>query len=151
MNVYYATRMRFQPYQQQLKALLAFSGILLPMFALVVWARLHVAVLFHTLLLAMGWLSWTFFEYMLHRFFQHKETTDHRHVMLNMHQNHHLHPTEIHITAGQRIYMLLILMIGSVTAVYLHNYFTYVTCLLYTSDAADERSSVDLGGRRIIK
>ena len=26
-----------------------------------------------------------------------------------------------------------------------------VACLLYTSDAADERSSVDLGGRRIIK
>ena len=27
----------------------------------------------------------------------------------------------------------------------------YKACLLYTSDAADERSSVDLGGRRIIK
>ena len=27
----------------------------------------------------------------------------------------------------------------------------YEYCLLYTSDAADERSSVDLGGRRIIK
>ena len=27
----------------------------------------------------------------------------------------------------------------------------YMICLLYTSDAADERSSVDLGGRRIIK
>ena len=27
----------------------------------------------------------------------------------------------------------------------------FETCLLYTSDAADERSSVDLGGRRIIK
>src|SRR5678816_4192597 len=27
----------------------------------------------------------------------------------------------------------------------------FVGCLLYTSDAADERSSVDLGGRRIIK
>src|SRR5678815_5842050 len=26
----------------------------------------------------------------------------------------------------------------------------WCTCLLYTSDAADERSSVDLGGRRII-
>ena len=26
-----------------------------------------------------------------------------------------------------------------------------IDCLLYTSDAADERSSVDLGGRRIIK
>ena len=29
-------------------------------------------------------------------------------------------------------------------------YVQYI-CLLYTSDAADERSSVDLGGRRIIK
>ena len=28
---------------------------------------------------------------------------------------------------------------------------SYIGCLLYTSDAADERSSVDLGGRRIIK
>ena len=27
----------------------------------------------------------------------------------------------------------------------------FAICLLYTSDAADERSSVDLGGRRIIK
>ena len=31
------------------------------------------------------------------------------------------------------------------------DYASYVICLLYTSDAADERSSVDLGGRRIIK
>ena len=27
----------------------------------------------------------------------------------------------------------------------------YYPCLLYTSDAADEEDSVDLGGRRIIK
>ena len=27
----------------------------------------------------------------------------------------------------------------------------FIGCLLYTSDAADERSSVDLGGRRIIQ
>eukprot|EP00658_Telonema_sp_P-2_P009245 TRINITY_DN13477_c0_g1_i1.p1 TRINITY_DN13477_c0_g1~~TRINITY_DN13477_c0_g1_i1.p1 ORF type:complete len:160 (+),score=30.21 TRINITY_DN13477_c0_g1_i1:51-530(+) len=36
-----------------------------------------------------------------------------------------------------------------------HTYTTYHTipaiCLLYTSDAADEEDSVDLGGRRIIK
>ena len=30
-------------------------------------------------------------------------------------------------------------------------YAHFKDCLLYTSDAADERSSVDLGGRRIIK
>ena len=27
----------------------------------------------------------------------------------------------------------------------------FIACLLYTSDAADERSSVELGGRRIIQ
>ena len=32
-----------------------------------------------------------------------------------------------------------------------HNVAQRTVCLLYTSDAADERSSVDLGGRRIIK
>ena len=31
------------------------------------------------------------------------------------------------------------------------NYGVLYRCLLYTSDAADERSSLDLGGRRIIK
>ena len=31
------------------------------------------------------------------------------------------------------------------------NFLRVQFCLLYTSDAADERSSVDLGGRRIIK
>ena len=31
------------------------------------------------------------------------------------------------------------------------NYMKVNICLLYTSDAADERSSVDLGGRHIIK
>src|SRR5678815_4909057 len=32
----------------------------------------------------------------------------------------------------------------------LKNLESFYICLLYTSDAADERSSVDLGGRRII-
>ena len=39
---------------------------------------------------------------------------------------------------------------GESTLVGVHRHHLHV-CLLYTSDAADERSSVDLGGRRIIK
>ena len=42
---------------------------------------------------------------------------------------------------------------GTDEGVYLstNNGSNWTACLLYTSDAADERSSVDLGGRRIIK
>src|SRR5678816_3530800 len=39
---------------------------------------------------------------------------------------------------------------GVMASVYAGGGYGYA-CLLYTSDAADERSSVDLGGRRIIK
>src|SRR5665648_1238729 len=35
--------------------------------------------------------------------------------------------------------------------VYSERRYRGLTCLLYTSDAADEEDSVDLGGRRIIK
>ena len=40
---------------------------------------------------------------------------------------------------------------GAISALAMPIPSTISTCLLYTSDAADERSSVDLGGRRIIK
>src|SRR5678815_2783866 len=56
--------------------------------------------------------------------------------------------------------LLPVLMYSSETMVWNMRYSSKVQCvqmdnlrgcLLYTSDAADERSSVDLGGRRIIK
>ena len=47
----------------------------------------------------------------------------------------------------ERTMMRLIAKMPTLAAISFKNNF----CLLYTSDAADERSSVDLGGRRIIK
>ena len=65
------------------------------------------------------------------------------------------------------IFALLILIIASTSSIYVYatqtttetllvngQYYTIdhlFSCLLYTSDAADEEDSVDLGGRRIIK
>src|SRR5664279_6529387 len=40
--------------------------------------------------------------------------------------------------------------VGRALALHTKGWLPY-TCLLYTSDAADEEDSVDLGGRRIIK
>src|SRR5678815_4171081 len=39
---------------------------------------------------------------------------------------------------------------GTILSGWLYQTARFTACLLYTSDAADERSSVDLGGRRII-
>src|SRR5678809_616936 len=43
------------------------------------------------------------------------------------------------------------MIVADTVARQIENRINYKSCLLYTSDAADERSSVDLGGRRIIK
>ena len=57
------------------------------------------------------------------------------------------------LTPSQRAlgkYLFLVVALF-VFQVFLGGFTAHYTCLLYTSDAADERSSVDLGGRRIIK
>ena len=46
---------------------------------------------------------------------------------------------------------IIISTLGSITGFLTAFWLGRKYCLLYTSDAADERSSVDLGGRRIIK
>ena len=44
-----------------------------------------------------------------------------------------------------------VMLVGRIPAGFVPEEDQGYLCLLYTSDAADERSSVDLGGRRIIK
>ena len=59
---------------------------------------------------------------------------------------------QVSLTAGQNTALWITVQVPAGTPA--GDYSTDVTvdgCLLYTSDAADERSSVDLGGRRIIK
>ena len=49
-------------------------------------------------------------------------------------------------------YFVSRLLAGVVTSQFLLNFLEgIVSCLLYTSDAADEEDSVDLGGGRLIK
>src|SRR5674536_147782 len=55
------------------------------------------------------------------------------------------------VTATARLAELDTQPVGAHAEVYDEVHRLLQTCLLYTSDAADEEDSVDLGGRRIIK
>src|SRR5678816_3058059 len=61
------------------------------------------------------------------------------------------HAIEIGREARNGGYDIVVAFGGDGTLNEVANGLAGTNCLLYTSDAADERSSVDLGGRRIIK
>jgi len=71
-------------------------------------------------LFGIGYMTWTFTEYYLHRFIMHNNTSS----TYQMHIHHHKHPTDIKITGIQRLVFFLtgIALLG--IAVYLGNYFT---------------------------
>ena len=55
-----------------------------------------------------GWFTWTFFEYVLHRFWMHDKEKGDDSPMAQRHHHHHTHPTDIKVTAFQRSMLLLI-------------------------------------------
>jgi sterol desaturase/sphingolipid hydroxylase (fatty acid hydroxylase superfamily) len=89
-----------------------FSTIFMCIVLLATITKNHTA-LFFCLLLFDGFLSATYLEYHLHRFWTYK--------------NHHRHPSDIRVTPIQRTIMGKICLVFFIPAVYWNNYFTLFT------------------------
>ncbi|MGV3657396.1 MAG: sterol desaturase family protein [Chitinophagaceae bacterium] len=127
MSPYYILRQQYQYYWQQLKCVAVFCMLLLPLLASALLLQSYSALLFQALLLLAGWLTWTFAEYILHRFWMHRKAAAAASQMVQSHNHHHSHPTEIKVTATQRLLMLALLVLLSAISYYLQNYFTFFT------------------------
>ncbi|MEO5500924.1 MAG: DUF6134 family protein [Ginsengibacter sp.] len=77
-------------------------------------------------LFILGWFSWTFFEYMLHRFIWHSKATNKRDSGNDTfnHSYHHTHPTEIKMTKLKRLLLVAGSIILILFSIWIHNYFT---------------------------
>lgn len=75
-------------------------------------------------LILTGWLSWTFTEYFLHRFWMHNHFRNVNSKIYDIHMYHHKHPEEIKINGLHRS----ILFSGGLVVLYIalifNNYFT---------------------------
>lgn len=104
------------------KCLLVF--IVLATLSLLVSESMSSPVLKFILLLITGWLSWTFTEYFLHRFWMHNHFKNVNSKLYKLHMDHHKHPEEIKINGLHRA----VLFIGGIVLTYLalvwNNYFT---------------------------
>ena len=108
-------------------ALFIFS--LSAMLASAIEVRSHSSLMFHGLLFAIGWYSWTFFEYILHRFYMHNKN-DHF-ALSKTHQHHHTHPNEIAFKAIHRLVMVLIIGVLILISAQLNNYFTLLAGFMF--------------------
>lgn len=131
MNRSYA-RLSFHNYDlQQLKCILVFLGFLVPAFVWVAWMRVYSQPVFQVMLFSTGWFTWTFIEYIIHRFWMHKKQGNPMSGIAQTHHYHHTHPTEIRIAPRLQVFMGLLATVFCFIAAYLHNYFTYLTGICF--------------------
>lgn len=127
MEFYYAMMHRFDRLYCQAKYLFFLLLVLIPLLYGTGLLRMYSAMLFQVLLLAEGWVSWTFIEYLLHRFWMHAKESDSR--MAQTHHHHHTHPTEIVVRPLHRLGMLVLLVLVFWLALVLQNYVTLLAGL----------------------
>lgn len=95
------------------------AGLLLICATKMIDSRLTFAIL-----LLVGWLSWTFTEYALHRFWMHNFFRYGKSNLYDIHIEHHKHPKEMKVNGFHRFLTFSAAVIILAIAVYLNNYFT---------------------------
>jgi hypothetical protein len=76
------------------------------------------------LLFASGWLTWTYLEYFLHRFWMHNHFKNLNSAVFEAHMYHHKHPQEIKINGFHRTILTTGGIFISALAILMNNYFT---------------------------
>ncbi|WP_373524119.1 sterol desaturase family protein [Aquiflexum sp.] len=88
-------------------------------------------------LLVLGWLTWTFIEYSLHRFWMHNFFRSKGNKIYDLHMDHHKNPTDIKISGFHRSLTFGGVILLMPLSIYLDNYFTvftgfYIGFMLYS-------------------
>jgi sterol desaturase/sphingolipid hydroxylase (fatty acid hydroxylase superfamily) len=108
----------------QLQCFMIFLLLLCPVVYVIIQLENSNRFSFHLLLYFAGWLTYTFLEYIAHRFWMHAKEKKQPGQSLERHMHHHRHPAELRITAAMRSWMLTGTLLLIVTSSILNNYFT---------------------------
>jgi 4-hydroxysphinganine ceramide fatty acyl 2-hydroxylase len=109
----------------QLKCFSIFFVVVLP-FVFMAALSARNPVIFFSLNFLAGLLIWTYLEYHLHRFWTHNKNADATKEAYKRHVHHHKHPTEIKVTAKQRLILFSASAVLFTISILWNNYFTIV-------------------------
>ena len=111
----------------QLQCFTYYIMVLIPVLAATVLLRTESFSAFQLLQFTIGLISWTFIEYIVHRFWMHGKGNALYMIASKRHLYHHSHPHDLKITALHRTIMFLLLVVLVVFSLKLKNYFTMFT------------------------
>ncbi len=114
---------------QQVKCYFVFCFIMSPVWWSIYDLEDRSPLLHQLLLFFTGFITFTFFEYIAHRFWMHGKEMRHPGKSLKRHMDHHHHPTELKISPAMRTKLLLVNLLFLVSSVIFVNYFTLLTGL----------------------
>jgi len=124
MYLYYFLMKRYRNIYLQARGFTIFFFTLLAALICTVIVRPFSSAAFHSLLFLAGWYSWTFLEYVLHRFYMHDSNC--HSSLAKTHHHHHTHPSALAVTGLHRIAVVPVLAAVVVIAILLNNYFTFI-------------------------
>ena len=130
MNFYQFLIEKYINLNKQVKCFATYFGII-SIYLFFLWAVHMNAAFAGCTLFFGGWFTWTFFEYVLHRFWMHDKDTKDESPMANRHHHHHTHPTEIKVTARQRLTLLTIVCAIVIFAILISIYVLIVAGFIF--------------------
>lgn len=131
MTLYDLQLYRYFLFTRQVKCILLFMFLITPLIVAISLVRHSSTWLFHGGAFFIGWVSWTFIEYFLHRFWSHGNHTKANRASVQSHHYHHAHPTEIIVTRTQRGLLLVLSCLFIYLSVLFNNYFTILAGLFF--------------------
>jgi len=130
MNFYQFFIEKYINLNKQVKCFAFYFGFLTAYYILL-WMVPMNYTLFGLFLLLSGWLSWTFFEYILHRFWMHDKDAKDNSPMAQRHHHHHTHPTDIKVTPMQRLLLFGIVSALLVCSIYVSVYLLIIVGFVF--------------------
>ena len=124
MNIYILMQQRFKQIQLQVICFLLFMLPASIILATGIMTKKFLPWLSQAILFSLGWLTWTFLEYIAHRFWMHNKPVQREKPAISNHLYHHTHPTELKVGNTDRFLLLLSGILIIIVAIFLQNYFT---------------------------
>jgi len=123
MNIYTLLQHRLKQIQLQFTGYVIFIAVATTILATAVMTKKIFPWVSQALLFFLGWLTWTFLEYIAHRFWMHNKSAQKKKSTEGSHLYHHTHPTELKVSDTDRFLLLVGGILIFTTGFYLQNYF----------------------------